>query len=242
MHRRHQYKRVGIPGCGNVPHFQLLHSKGHCWQPQPADEKRLHLRELFELNISSFWMVAVLLIPCRPLPLQRTLSSRKQHPVYFQSSKGPNYTECLVWWCSCPSRIVTFISESPISKNCLGVMFACVWYPSTLMSCQKTHEKELPSYMMPYHLLPDVVHHPCHVGGPRGLASQNGDHVATLNWPGNNINFQRSQHLSLIENSQSFMTATVIIKNALTQSFLWGGRGLTPRWVHGCPWCHSAQS
>ena len=32
------------------------------------------------------------------------------------------------------------------------------------------------------------------------------------------------------------------IKNALTQSFLGGGQGLTPRWVRGCPWCHSAQS
>ena len=49
--------------------------------------------------------------------------------------------------------------------------------------------------MMPYHLLPDVIHHPCHVGGPRGLASQDGDHVATLDRPGNNVNF----HLALME-------------------------------------------
>lgn len=58
-------------------------------------------------------------------------------------------------------------------------------------------EGRISKNMMPHHLLPDVIHHPCHVGGPRGLASQDGDHVATLDRPGNNVNL----NLALIEHT-----------------------------------------
>ena len=58
-------------------------------------------------------------------------------------------------------------------------------------------EGRISSNMMPHHLLPDVIHHPCHVGGPRGLTSQDGDHVATLDRPGNNVNL----NLALIEHT-----------------------------------------
>ena len=63
-----------------------------------------------------------------------------------------------------------------------------------------------------YHLLPDVIHHSCHVGGPWCLASQDGDHVATLDRPGNNINF----HLGLIETHHQLIThSRVIVKPGL---------------------------
>ena len=61
----------------------------------------------------------------------------------------------------------------------------------------KKPEGRISKNMMPHHLLPDVIHHPCHVGGPWSLASQDGDHVTTLDRPGNNINF----HLALIEHT-----------------------------------------
>ena len=40
---RQQRNKIKIsPGCGIVHHSQPLHSRGHCWQPQPAESIRNH--------------------------------------------------------------------------------------------------------------------------------------------------------------------------------------------------------
>ena len=86
MQTRQQGNKIQIsPGCGIVHHSQPLHSRGHCWQPQPAESIRsiLIFRCLHYRKTGITWIKS----PCHPLLLQRILSSRKKHPEHFFSFK-----------------------------------------------------------------------------------------------------------------------------------------------------------